>query len=201
MVSVAKLQSWIKVSGETDILASIEAGVVGFLETETDRLFTAPPESIEDILDGGDLAEGDLLPLRTFAALPSVLLREAPSGPVTAVAFRERIESAWEPQDLADFELSGRELISKRGGFPAGARTVKVTYPFGYTVDQEPNGDRVLATAQLAVLQLSKYVYDRRKAGLKAGAGIGPMRITYSTAIDAGVSAMVDSLKRPSLEF
>jgi len=197
--STAKLQSWCKVTGDADILTSIEAGVVGYLEICTNRLFTTPPGSLEEVLDGGDAVEGDIVGRSSVPSYSSVYLREVPSGPVTAVAFRDQIGSAWVDQDLADFELDGRELISLTGGFPSGYRTVKVMYPFGYSEDQDPAGDRYLANAQLVVLQLVKYVYERRKAGLIKTAGIGPMRITYQDAVDAGVADMIDDLKRPSL--
>ena len=196
MVSVSTLQSWLKITGDDAIVAAIESGVVAFLETFTGRLFTSPAASVMDILDGGDAAAGDLLPSDRVVGPPWLLLREEPNGgAITEVYYRDTPAAAWTAQGTADYELDGRQLFLLDGTFPTGRRNVRVDYMFGYAEDGGPSD------AHLVVLQLVKFLYERRDAGIIKSAAIGPMRISYADAKQAGLEMQVEALKRPTLPF
>ena len=197
MISLATMQSWLDVTDEDAILTAIEAGVVSLLERHTGRLFTTPAGSVTEVLGGGDGGREFLSLTERSAELPWILLKEEPNGgAVTSIKFRETPTAAWgTAEDLSLFEVDGRQLYRLDGAYPAGRRNVQVIYPFGYAEDGAP------ADAHLVALELIKFKFERRGAGILKSAAIGPMRVTYADAKAAGCAEMVDALRRPNLPW
>ncbi len=196
MISVATIQSWLKITGDDAILELMEPGVIALMEQETGRLFTSPAAAITEILDGGDPFRGSLLGSDVATGPEWLLLKEEPNGAaVTTVSYRDSQTSDWVDQTLTDFELDGRQLYVQQGSPPRGLRNVRVVYPFGFVEDAGP------ADATLVALQMIKFLYERRDSGLIKSAAIGPMRITYADAESAGVVPQLEAMRRPVLPW
>lgn len=195
MLSVSILRSYLGISSDEHdaLLDIIERGVVARLEDESGRSFATPQEVVADVLDVPRPRPGGLVAptSRTVA----VTLERDPSGALVSVEYRTDL--GWVAQDLAGFELDGAKVYWMGAGvepLPPGRRTVRVTYPHGYAVDQGP------ADAQLVALKLVAFVWQRRASGhgVLSGAQLGTPSVKFFEGLPRDLQRDIEAL-RPSL--
>lgn len=174
MVPTATLAAFLGVTGEDAYLAALEDGVVAEVAALT-GLHLEPRASVEEIHDGQTLAER--LTERGVAPEPQrVYLTQPPAGgldDVTKVEERGGTSDVWEDVPLEEdgepvFELEGRVLIRRIGEWPAGPRTVRVTYARGWDEPEaEPEEDYVPIPPELSLLVRDLVAHRYRGAAMR----------------------------------
>lgn len=150
MIEWSELQNHIGASvddGERDLILALERAAVDYVQRKTGRFFGSPAStSFTKVLDG--LGDG-------FVRLP-----DKPNS-ITAVETRHAVDQTWQSEAVADFETDVEDeramwLIWTEDAFPAGRRTVRVTYTAGYTKGQEPALVRQWVRDLVALLYASR---------------------------------------------
>jgi hypothetical protein len=101
-----------------------------------------------------------------------VFLVDDPTDEEVTVETRPSAFDQWEAVDIADVVVEGREVWT-RHGFPAGGKTVRVTYMAGYAIGEGPEELRGL------VLDLVKLKWNERGAvGLMKSETLGDYSYT-----------------------
>lgn len=142
-ISLARLQSYLGVSGDADYLTQVEIAAVADIERLTGR-YLGTAKAFVDIRD---LPVTVLRLVRaTGQANKSQEVELSQPAALSALTIYERASMLddWETVDELDddgaavFEVQGRTLYRRLGAWPEGERVVKVEYSFGYAVDTLP---------------------------------------------------------------
>lgn len=148
MISLARIHDRLGIQGDDAYLEQLEAGWVSTLESMTGR-YLGEPKTVVDIRNG--FARSLRLTEPEDGRRASVIFLSQPPAnfaAVTKIETRTSISGDWEELDLEtadvtplpNFELDHTRLYRIDGSdYPAGARTVRVTYTAGYDIDNGPD--------------------------------------------------------------
>jgi len=152
-VTLSQVKDYLDIpSGTTDhddFLSGVAARVSGILEEYLDRQIEAG-----DVTD--EVRDGD--------GSDTIYTRQWPVNSVSKVETRYTLSGSWSEVDSSDYEFDGDRgrIILKSGFFPAGERTVRLSYNAGYSA--------IPSALVQACLELTALVWlDSKKGEMRLG--------------------------------